>query len=47
MLVLIKNNLNYLKGCIFECLFKDYNMLSFKKIFFSQHIMVESLSLED
>ena len=25
MLVLIKNNLNYLKDNIFECFFKEYN----------------------
>ena len=27
MLVLIKNNLNYFKGSIFECFFKEYNGL--------------------
>ena len=27
MLVLIKNNLNYLKNSIFECCFKEYNRL--------------------
>ena len=29
MLVLLKNNLNYLKDRIFECFFKDYNRLPF------------------
>ena len=29
MLVLLKNNLNYLKDSIFECFFKDYNRLPF------------------
>ena len=27
MLVLIKNNLNYLKDSVFECFLKDYNRL--------------------
>ena len=35
MLVLLKNNLNYLKESIFECFFKEYKRLVFKKkIFF-------------
>ena len=36
MLVLLKNHLNYLKDNIFECFFKEYNMLLifFKKLFF-------------
>ena len=29
MLVFLKNNLNYLKGSIFECCFKEYNRLFF------------------
>ena len=39
MLVLIKNNLNYLKGSLFEFSFKEYNRLY-------RHIMMENLSLE-
>ena len=38
MLVLIKNNLNYLKDSVFECFFKEYNRLLiffFKNNFFS------------
>ena len=27
VLILIKSNLNYLKNCIFECFFKEYNRL--------------------
>ena len=40
-----KNHLKYLKNSIL----KEYNSLLFlkKKIFFSQHIMMESLSLEE
>ena len=37
MLVLIKNNLNYLKDSVFECFFKEYNRLLiffFKNNFF-------------
>ena len=36
MLVLIKNNLNYLKGNIFRMLFKEYErlLIFFKKIIF-------------
>ena len=46
MLVLLKNNLclNYLIDSIFECFFRDYNRRFFA--FFSQHIMMQSLSLE-
>ena len=41
MLILLKN---HLKGSIFEC--KEHNsLLFFFKYFFSQHIMMESLSL--
>ena len=46
MLVLLKNNLNYLKDSIFECFLRsiiDY----FFKIFFSKHMIMESLSLEE
>ena len=36
MLVLIKNNLNYLKDSIFECFFKECNrlLIFFKKLIF-------------
>ena len=36
MLVLLKNNLNYIKGSIFECFFKEYMRLLFfqKKVYF-------------
>ena len=34
ILVLIKNHLNYLKDNIFECFYKKYNRLLFKKKFF-------------
>ena len=44
MLVLLKNYLNYLKDSIFECFFKEYNRLL---VFFSQHIIIESLSLQE
>ena len=47
MLVLLKNDLNYLEDIIFECFFKEYNILFFKKKKNSQHIMIESLSLEE
>ena len=49
MLVLLKNHLNYLKDSTFECFLKEYNRLLFlkKEIFFSHHIMMESLSLEE
>ena len=46
MLVLLKNDLNYLEDIIFECFFKEYNILFLKKKN-SQHIMIESLSLEE
>ena len=49
MLVLLKNYLSYLKDSILECFFKEYNGLLFCFIlllFFSQYIMMESLSLE-
>ena len=35
MLVLLKHHLNYFKDGIFECLYKDYSILSyFFKLFF-------------
>ena len=49
MLVLLKNNLNYLKDSIFECFLKEYNRLLLffsKEIIFSRHIIMESLSPE-
>ena len=39
VLVLIKDNLNYLKDSIFECFFKEYNVLN-------MYVIRESLSLE-
>ena len=42
MLLLLKNRINYLKDSIFELLF-----FKKKKMFFSQQIMMESLSLEE
>ena len=47
MLVLLKSNLNYHKGSILEWFFKEYNRLLFIFLKFSQHIMMESLSLEN
>ena len=44
MLVLLKNSLNYLICSILKSSFKEYNKHLF--FFFSQHIMMESLSLE-
>ena len=44
MLVLLKNSLNYLICSILKSSFKEYNKRLF--FFFSQHIMMESLSLE-
>ena len=48
MPVLLKNHLNYLEDSTFGCFFKERNrLLFFKKIyFFSQHVMMKSLSLE-
>ena len=42
MLVLLKNQLNFLKGNTFECFFKKYNRLLFfeKKFFFSEYIII-------
>ena len=36
MLVLLKNNLNYLKDSFFECFFKAYNRIFFL-FFFNSH----------
>ena len=48
---MLKNHLNYLKNSTFECFFNEYDRLLFfsKKInfFFSKHLMMESLSLEE
>ena len=44
ILVLLKNSLNYLICSILKSSFKEYNKRLF--FFFSQHIMMESLSLE-
>ena len=43
-----KNHLKYLKDSILKCFLKEYDslLLLFFKIFFSQHIMMESLSLD-
>ena len=46
MLVQLKNHMNYLKDSIFECFFEEYNKLFFFLNLFSQHIIIESLSLE-
>ena len=48
MLFLV-NHLIYLEDNIFECFFKNYNrLLLLKKIhFFSQHIIMETLRLEE
>ena len=45
MLVLIKNNLNYLKYSILKSFFKEYSR--FFKIFFSKHVIMERLSFEE
>ena len=47
MLVLIKNNFNYLKDSISECFFNDCNRLLIFYNFFPQHIIVKKLSLEE
>ena len=43
MLVLLKNNLNYLKDNILECFFKEYNrlLIFYKKLFFSLHVIIK------
>ena len=47
-LVLLKNQLNYLKGSILECFYKKHNIIFFfKKINFSQQLMMESSNLEE
>ena len=45
MLVLLKNHLNYLKD-ILKHFFMKYDFF-LRSIFFSQHIMMKSLSLEE
>ena len=49
MLVLLENYLDFLKDSIFECFFKEFHRLLFKKkkIFFSQHMIINCLSLEE
>ena len=49
MSVLFKIHLSYLKDSIFECFFKTYNrhLIFLNNLFFSQHIIMESLSLEE
>ena len=47
MLASPKNNLNYVKDSIFECFFKVHNRIVFKKKKDSQHIMMQSLDLEE
>ena len=49
MLVLLKNHLNHLKDSIFECFLRSIIDFPFvlKKSFFSQHIMMGSLSFEE
>ena len=44
-MLIVKNHLNYLK----DCLLKEHNRLLFflKIFFFSQYILMESLSLEE
>ena len=46
MLALLKNYRNHYRHSIFKCFFKEYNrlLLCFFLNFFSQHIMMESLS---
>ena len=46
MLVLLKNHLNYCKDSIFKCFLRGIIDVVFV-LKFSQHIMMESLSLED
>ena len=47
MVLLLNNHLNNFKDNIFQCLFKRYSrLLFFKKWFFSEHIIMESLSLK-
>ena len=45
MIYIIHKLLVFLKDTIFKCFFKEYNRLFFFNNFFSQNIMMESLSL--
>ena len=47
MLLLLKNCPNYLKVSFFEYFYSEYNRLVLMLIFFSQHIMMARLSLEE
>ena len=47
MLVLIKNNLNYLNDSVSEWFFKEFNSLIVKNYFFSKYILMESWSLKE
>ena len=47
MLALLKNHLNYLKDSTFECFLMSIIDFYFFCNFFSRHIMMESLSLEE
>ena len=50
ILILIKNNLNYLKDNILKFFFRKYNRLLFffkKNIFFLQYIMMKNLRPEE
>ena len=44
MLVLLENQLNFLKYSIFECFLQQYNRLLF---FYSQHLVIASLKLQE
>ena len=49
MLVLLKNNLNYVRNSIFKCFLrsiKDF-FFFFLLLLFSQHLMMKRLSLEE
>ena len=49
MLVLLKNNLNYVRNSIFKCFLrsiKDFYFIFFL-LLFSQHLMMKRLSLEE
>ena len=47
MLLLIKNNLNYLNDSVSEWFFKEFNSLIVKNYFFSKYILMESWSLKE
>ena len=47
IVLLLKNDLNYLKDSIMECFFKEHNRFCFLNKFLTQHIMMESLSFDD